>query len=52
MLFDGLPGWPGAPDDLLAGAADRDTARAAISEAVADQGVDPAEVPALEAEVT
>ncbi|WP_239156762.1 DUF1707 SHOCT-like domain-containing protein [Actinocatenispora thailandica] len=50
-LLDGLPGWPDAPDDLLADTADRDAARTALHEAVRDHRLDPVEVPVLDAEI-
>ncbi|BCJ34439.1 hypothetical protein Athai_19420 [Actinocatenispora thailandica] len=51
QLLAGLPGWPGAPDTLLAGDTDREVALAALAEAVAEGKVGAVELPALDAEI-
>ena len=51
QVLSGLPGWPDAPDELLAGTEDRDAALAALADAVADGRVGEMERPALDAEI-
>lgn len=51
-VLDGVPGWPDAPaEEVLAGDADRESALAALDQAVADGRVDASEHPALEADI-
>lgn len=51
-IVDGLPGWSGtAEPDRLAGDDDRGAALAALADAVADRRVEPAEAPALDADI-
>lgn len=51
-LLLGVPGWPGTDEKaLLAGTADREAALTQLAQAVTDGRVEPAEHPALEADV-